>query len=183
MSEEKASVSMIHTRLSVSREAELLQSFIGVTIDDDKEASKEEHPKEAKPDEDSKETEETSEERKKGNENSDAPVQDIKRKLKKKRKRSKHEELYCDKDRAAAVNMGSKDIKQSLKLKRKQDRSKILQIPEEAEPGTFLALGNYEMCRGDIRIAANFISKVRILSDLLYKMLFCFGFVLPPIKH
>lgn len=56
--------------------------------------------------------------------------------------------------------MGSKDIKQSLKLKRKQDRSKMLQIPEEAEPSTFLALGNYEMGRGDLGIALNFMTKV-----------------------
>ena len=62
---------------------------------------------------------------------------------KKRRKPIRQEEIYCDKDRAAAVNMGSKDIKQSLKLKRKHDRSKILQIPEEAEPSTFLALGRY----------------------------------------
>lgn len=71
-----------------------------------------------------------------------------KKKSKRKRKRSKHEELYTDKDRAAAVNMGNRDIKQSLKLKRKEDRSKNLLIPEEAEPGTFLALGEYEMRRG-----------------------------------
>lgn len=30
-----------------------------------------------------------------------------------------HEELYTDKDRAAAVNMGSRDIKLSLKQKRR----------------------------------------------------------------
>lgn len=56
--------------------------------------------------------------------------------------------------------MGSKDIKQSLSLKMKQDRSKALQIPEEAEPGTFLALGSYEMKCGDVSIARGFLSKV-----------------------
>ncbi|XP_030766698.1 tetratricopeptide repeat protein 25-like [Sitophilus oryzae] len=79
-------------------------------------------------------------------------------------KNPRDEEIYCDKDRAAAVNLGSKDIKQSLKIKRKQDRSKILQIPEEAEPSTFLALGNYEMGRGDLNIAINFISKALELN-------------------
>ena len=70
------------------------------------------------------------------------------------------EEVYTDKDRAAAVNMGSRDIKQSLKLKRKQDRSRALQIPEEAEPGTLLALGNHEMRTGQVSIAINFVDKV-----------------------
>lgn len=82
-------------------------------------------------------------------------------KKRKRRKRSRQEEIYTDKDRAAAVNMGNKDIKQSLKLKRREDRSRNLMIPEEAEPGTFLALGEYEMKRGDLRIALNFINKVR----------------------
>ncbi|XP_066141538.1 outer dynein arm-docking complex subunit 4 [Euwallacea fornicatus] len=85
-----------------------------------------------------------------------------------KRKRRKipphQEEIYCDKDRAAAVNLGSKDIKQSLKIKKKQERSKMLQIPEEAEPSTFLALGNYEMCRGDLEIAIDFMSKALELN-------------------
>lgn len=73
------------------------------------------------------------------------------------------EEVYTDKDRAAAVNMGSRDIKQSLKLKRKQDRSRALQIPEEAEPGTLLALGNHEMRTGQVSIAINFVDKVYFL--------------------
>lgn len=90
--------------------------------------------------------------------------QEIKKKRSRKRRKTRaqrQEEIYTDKDRAAAVNMGNKDIKQSLKLKRKEDRSRNLLIPEEAEPGTFLALGEYEMKRGDLRIALNFINKVR----------------------
>lgn len=89
-------------------------------------------------------------------------TKESKKKPKRKRRKNgiRYEEVYCDKDRAAAVNLGSKDIKQSLKLKRKQDRTRMLQIPEEAEPGTFLALGNYEMGRGDLNIAINFIGKV-----------------------
>ncbi|CAG2065173.1 unnamed protein product, partial [Timema podura] len=74
------------------------------------------------------------------------------------------EEVYTDKDRAAAVVMGSRDIKQSLKMKRKQDRSLALQIPEEAEPGTLLALGSREMRSGDVSIAINFMHKALELN-------------------
>lgn len=70
------------------------------------------------------------------------------------------EEIYTDKDRAAAVNMGSRDIKHSLKMKRRQDRSKALQIPEEAEPSTLLALGSHELRSGDVDIAIGFVNKV-----------------------
>lgn len=69
------------------------------------------------------------------------------------------EEIYTDKDRAAAVNMGTRDIKQSLKMKRRQDRSKALQIPEEAKPGALLALGSYEMRCGNLHIAIDFVHK------------------------
>jgi len=72
----------------------------------------------------------------------------------------RQEECYTDKDRAAAVNMGSHDIKQSLKMKRRLDRSRALQIPEEAEPGNLLALGNRQMRNGDVDIAMNFVHKV-----------------------
>lgn len=93
-----------------------------------------------------------------------------KKKGKKRRRKNgiRYEEIYCDKDRAAAVNLGSKDIKQSLKLKRRQDRTRVLQIPEEAEPGTFLALGNYKMCRGDLNIAIDFMGKVKIKLLFIY---------------
>jgi hypothetical protein len=56
--------------------------------------------------------------------------------------------------------MGSHDIKQSLKMKRRLDRSRALQIPEEAEPGNLLALGNRQMRSGDVNIAMNFVHKV-----------------------
>jgi hypothetical protein len=56
--------------------------------------------------------------------------------------------------------MGSHDIKQSLKMKRRQDRTRALQIPEEAEPGTLLALGSREMRSGNVNIAINFVHKV-----------------------
>jgi hypothetical protein len=75
----------------------------------------------------------------------------------------RQEECYTDKDRAAAVNMGSHDIKQSLKMKRRLDRTRALQIPEEAEPGTLLALGSRQMRSGDVRTAINFVHKVVIM--------------------
>ncbi|XP_028981998.1 V-type proton ATPase catalytic subunit A [Diachasma alloeum] len=88
------------------------------------------------------------------------------KKYKKKRSREqrKQEEVYTDKDRAAAVNMGSRDIIQSLKIKRRQDRSKALQTPEEAEPGAFLALAAREMRSGDVNIAINCIHKALEMS-------------------
>ncbi|XP_044267652.1 outer dynein arm-docking complex subunit 4 isoform X1 [Tribolium madens] len=158
----------LHKRLSISREAELLQSFVGVHIVDDDSMSKSEEVKTEEP-KSEKEIKDGDDGKKKTDE-SIPPPQELNEEIKKKGKRRKRrngprrEELYCDKDRAAAVNMGSKDIKQSLKLKRKEDRSKALQIPEEAEPGTFLALGNYEMCRGDLQIAINFMSKALELN-------------------
>lgn len=89
----------------------------------------------------------------------------INQELKKKRKRRKiknrsNEEIYTDKDRAAAMSMGSKDIKQSLKAKRRQDRSKALSIPEEAKPGNFIALGNLERRCGNLKLATEFYTKV-----------------------
>lgn len=80
----------------------------------------------------------------------------------KKNKVRRQEEIYTDKDRAAAVNLGTRDIKQSLKIKRRQDRSHQLQIPEEAEPSTLLALGNNELRSGDVKIALNFVNKVSL---------------------
>ncbi|XP_008193619.1 outer dynein arm-docking complex subunit 4 isoform X1 [Tribolium castaneum] len=168
MSEELTPIAL-HKRLSISREAELLQSFVGVHVDDDDSVSKSEEVKIEEP-KSEKEIKDGDDGKKKTDESIPPPQElmseEIKKKGKRRRRRNgtRREELYCDKDRAAAVNMGSKDIKQSLKLKRKQDRSKALQIPEEAEPGTFLALGNYEMCRGDLQIAINFMSKALELN-------------------
>ena len=72
----------------------------------------------------------------------------------------RQEEVYTDKDRAAAVNMGSRDIIQSLKMKRRQDRNRELQIPDEAEPSAMLALAAREMRSGDVAIAIQCINKV-----------------------
>nr|XP_023019078.1 tetratricopeptide repeat protein 25 [Leptinotarsa decemlineata] len=155
-------------RLSITRENELLQSFVRINVDDhDNPAEEVEGEKE-----DAKNVEESDTRKKQvisfdtSKKLSKEFTQDSKKKLRRKRRRvgPRYEEIYCDKDRAAAVNMGSKDIKQSLKLKRKQDRSRALQIPEEAEPGNYLALGNYEMGRGDFQIAVDFISKALELN-------------------
>ncbi|BES89042.1 TPR [Nesidiocoris tenuis] len=83
---------------------------------------------------------------------------------KKSRARSRYEECYTDKDRAAAVNMGSRDIKQSLKMKRKAEKSKELSLPEETEPGALLALAGYEMTAKRTNIALDFINKALDLN-------------------
>lgn len=43
-------------------------------------------------------------------------------------RRRKREEEYTDKDRAAAVTLGSRDIKQSLKAKKKRERKMRLSL-------------------------------------------------------
>lgn len=80
----------------------------------------------------------------------------------KRERRHRDEELYTDKDRAAAVVMGSKDIKQSLSQKDKAERSSALQLPAEADAGTLLALARAEMMRERYRTALTFVDKVYI---------------------
>lgn len=177
---EQVTVSAVTThRLDISRDSELLQRFVRINLDDEGDSSpdegggKAEPPKIVKPDIVIREAPGEKEERPKPtpavfeHRQAKIGVQMIEKEVAKKglrkrrRSRVRQEEVYTDKDRAAAVAAGSRDIKQSLKLKRKQDRSKALAIPEEAEPSTFLALGNYEMCRGDLQIALDFMNKVR----------------------
>ncbi|KAJ1521116.1 hypothetical protein ONE63_002818 [Megalurothrips usitatus] len=69
------------------------------------------------------------------------------------------EEVYTDKDRAAAVQMGHRDIKQSLRMKRHQERVHALQLPEEADGSTLIALGQYELRQGNTDIAIAFVNK------------------------
>ncbi|XP_035723221.1 dnaJ protein P58IPK homolog B-like [Vespa mandarinia] len=76
----------------------------------------------------------------------------------------RQEEVYTDKDRAAAVNMGSKDIKQSLKQKKRLDRIKSPLLSDVAEPGSILELGKREMRLGNVNVAFNFINKALELS-------------------
>lgn len=98
---------------------------------------------------------------------SKAIFKQIKKEMKEKEIRSRKivrdEEVYTDKDRAAAVNMGSTDIKQSLNIKLKADRSKALQLPDEADPNTLMALGRNELRAGNTDIALNFVNKVHIV--------------------
>ncbi|KAJ8681494.1 hypothetical protein QAD02_017281 [Eretmocerus hayati] len=77
----------------------------------------------------------------------------------------REEEVYTDKDRAAAVNMGSRDIKQSLKMKRKHERNKMMQIPDEAEPGSMLALGMKELRCANLCVALSCMNKVNIYIE------------------
>lgn len=69
------------------------------------------------------------------------------------------EEVYTDKDRAAAVNLGTRDIKASLRMKRRQDRNRTLHIPSTAESPTLLALARH--CVNDVAVSLEFIDKVR----------------------
>lgn len=85
-----------------------------------------------------------------------------KKSRKKRGKETRQDFLYTDRDRASTVDMGSRDIKRDIKDKQRMDRSRALQIPDEADPGTLLALGNYEMRSGNVNIAINFIHKVAI---------------------
>ena len=174
---------VIPHRLDITRESELIRRFVRVStdeLDNPEEDDDNDHVKggasqpvdKAQPDEAEKSPPEVAGESQSINVDANVIEKEVKKKGLRRRRRHKHrqEELYTDKDRAAAVNMGSRDIKQSLKIKRKQDRSKALSIPEEAEPGTFLALGNYEMCRGDLNIALDFMNKV---PNLIIHCLFC----------
>lgn len=78
----------------------------------------------------------------------------------KRERRRREEELYTDKDRAAAVVMGSKDIKASLNIKDKAERSSAMNLPEEADAGTLLALARAEMTRERFKTAITFVNKV-----------------------
>ncbi|XP_062555354.1 outer dynein arm-docking complex subunit 4 isoform X2 [Armigeres subalbatus] len=75
------------------------------------------------------------------------------------KKRRYFDEVYTDKDRAAAVSIGNFDIKQNLINKRRQERHEQLQLPEEADPGAILALGMREIKNRNLDNAVHFISK------------------------
>ncbi|XP_021706817.1 tetratricopeptide repeat protein 25 isoform X1 [Aedes aegypti] len=75
------------------------------------------------------------------------------------KKRRYFDEVYTDKDRAAAVSIGNFDIKQNLLNKRRQERHEQLQLPEEADPGAILALGMREIKNRNLDNAVHFISK------------------------
>uniref|UniRef100_A0A8D8ESV1 Outer dynein arm-docking complex subunit 4 n=2 Tax=Culex pipiens TaxID=7175 RepID=A0A8D8ESV1_CULPI len=78
------------------------------------------------------------------------------------KKRRYFDEVYTDKDRAAAVSIGNYDIKQNLLNKRRQERHEALQLPgtdTEADPGAILTLGMREIKNGNLDNAVHFISK------------------------
>ena len=65
------------------------------------------------------------------------------------RRRKRKEEEYTDKDRAAAVTLGSRDIKQSLKAKKKRERKLRISVDllhnEEFLSGMLVVEAAYQM--------------------------------------
>lgn len=94
-----------------------------------------------------------------------SPALDPPNKQRRRKPREFFDEVYTDKDRAAAVSIGAYDIKQSLSLKRRKDRNEALQLPEEADAGSLLALGMREFKNGNIDIAVSFITKAYIIKN------------------
>lgn len=149
--------------LGPTKDAEFLQSFVRVGIGDEEEevpvpkaSISKRAPPSAKSHDEIIEDKESAIDRK-------VTIKPRKKSAKRKQKRERRrreEELYTDKDRAAAVVMGSKDIKQSLNIKDKAERSSALHLPVEADAGTLLALARAEMMRERYRTALCFVDKV-----------------------
>lgn len=147
--------------LGTTIDAGYLQSFVRVGIDDEEEeepVAKASISKRAPTDKTHDDTVEDKQQAKETKE-SLKPKRRRERKPKRERRR-REEELYTDKDRAAAVVMGSKDIKASMMLMDKAEKSNALQLPDEADAGTLLALARAEMMRERYRTAVIFVSKV-----------------------
>lgn len=162
--------------LGPTKDAEFLQSFVRVGIGDEEEEAPVQKASISKraPQSADKGCEKEIEDEKvpvRERKESVKPRKKWKRKPKRERRR-REEELYTDKDRAAAVVMGSKDIKQSLNLKDKAERSSALQLPVEADAGTLIALARAEMMRERYRTAVLFVSKVYLGFDLCVIILF-----------
>ncbi|XP_055534953.1 outer dynein arm-docking complex subunit 4 [Wyeomyia smithii] len=81
------------------------------------------------------------------------------------KKRRYFDEVYTDKDRAAAVSIGNYDIKQNLLNKRRQERTDALQLPEQADPGAILALGMREIKNRNLDNAVHFLSKALEMNN------------------
>ncbi len=77
-----------------------------------------------------------------------------------KRRHSK-EELYTDKDRAAAVALGSRDIKTSL-FRQKGGNPAYAGLPEEAGFTVCFTQGEHNLRNGDSKLALKFLDKVTI---------------------
>ncbi|XP_022121883.2 outer dynein arm-docking complex subunit 4 [Pieris rapae] len=144
--------------LGPTKDAEFLQSFVRIGVGDEEEeipVPKASISKRAPP---AEKTDTIEDELPEDRKDSLKPKKKNRRKPKRER-RIRQEELYTDKDRAAAVVMGSKDIKFSLSMKDKAERSSALQIPVEADAGTLLALARAEMMRERYRTALMFVDK------------------------
>lgn len=150
--------------LGPNKDAEFLQSFVRVGIGDEEEGipvpkatiSKRAPPSASKSQGNDANVEKEASVEKKV---SIKPRKSAKRKHKRER-RHREEELYTDKDRAAAVVMGTQDIKQSLSMKDKAERTTAMHLPVEADAGTLLALARAELMRERYRTALSFVDKV-----------------------
>ncbi|XP_053963004.1 outer dynein arm-docking complex subunit 4 isoform X1 [Anastrepha ludens] len=86
--------------------------------------------------------------------------------LLKKKPKENFVDFYTDKDRAAAVSAGTYDIKQSLQIKQKQDRNEIMQIPDEADINSIIALGLKEIKNANPENALHFFSQALELNAI-----------------
>lgn len=158
--------------LGPNKDAEVLQSFVRIDIGDEEEEapapkasiSKRAPPSTVKNPDDSEGEKDIPVNAWKERKVSIKPRKKSAKRKQKREKRLRDEELYTDKDRAAAVVMGSKDIKQSLSQKDKAERSCALQLPVEADAGTLLALARAEMMRERYRTALTFVDKVYLTT-------------------
>ncbi|XP_072937084.1 outer dynein arm-docking complex subunit 4-like [Epargyreus clarus] len=163
-SDEETAKAQVRSILGITKDAEFLQSFVRVGVGDDDDElpvpkatfSKRLPPSAEKGNESFTEEDKLSAT---GRKESVKPQKKRFRRKQKREKRRREEELYTDKDRAAAVVMGSKDIKLSLNMKDKAEMSNALQIPAEADAGTLLALARAEMMRERYRTALTFVDK------------------------
>ncbi|XP_059058197.1 uncharacterized protein LOC131851693 [Achroia grisella] len=159
---ENDAIAQARSILGPTKDAEFLQSFVRVGIGDDEDEApvpKASISKRVPNSAEKTQTPEAEEERSSAKEKI-VTIKPRKKKEKKHReRRRREEELYTDKDRAAAVVMGSRDIKLSLNMKDKAERSSALHLPEEADAGTLLALSRAEIMRERYRNAVTFVDK------------------------
>lgn len=158
----------VRSILGPTKDAEFLQSFVRVGVgDDDDELPVQKATISKRAPQSAEKADSFAEEEKfsaPARKESGKPEKRRFRRKPKRERRRREEELYTDKDRAAAVVMGSRDIKHSLNLKDRAERSSALQIPEEADAGTLLALARAEMMRERYRTALTFVDKVLMLG-------------------
>lgn len=162
---EENAITQARNILGLTKDAEFLQSFVRVGVGDEEEeipVPKASISKRAPQSAEKSHDNEAEEEKYTAKEKKEPVKPRKKRERKPKReRRRREEELYTDKDRAAAVVMGNKDIKLSLNMKDKAERSSALQLPIEADAGTLLALARAEMMRERYRTAVTFVDKVQ----------------------